>query len=326
MCMTRITTLILLAAMLSLSQIVASAAPPHGEMSARERIAALPTERSEATLELGSPDETPWTELLRPQFGLAAEWQPQTDGVEVNNYDLKITQPTYPIYGPPPPMLTFGSSYTSFTSPQDFPLPESLYDFSLGGTWIRPLTPRWMLRIMASAAYASDLHNNSSDAWQFRGGLFATYQWTKNLNLLVGAFASGRDDLPVLPGIGAIWTPTPFWRVDLMMPRPRVSYLLAHSGTREHWIFLAAGLSGGTWAFEDDRGQAILNDKLTYREFRVALGWESAPPRRSRLIPGRGRKWEAQIGYVFGREFEFERQPRELSIDSALMLRVGAKF
>ena len=126
----------------------------------------------------------------------------------------RLTVPTYPLYGPPPPFISAGFSYTGLTAPAAFELPASLYDISLGLAWMRPLNERWMLRFMASAAFASDLDNTSSDAWQFRGGVLATYKWTENLQLIVGAIASGRDDIPVLPGVGAIWTPSPSWRSE----------------------------------------------------------------------------------------------------------------
>jgi hypothetical protein len=179
-----------------------------------------------------------------------------------------------------------------------------------------------MLRVTAAAALASDLNNTSSDAWQFRGGLFATYQWTDTWQLVGGAFASGRDDIPVLPGLGAIWTPNPFWRVDLMMPRPRVSYLLAHDGLRQHWIFVGGGINGGTWAFELDG----IDDRLTYREWRISAGWEMRPPEPAARMPGSGTRWEAEVGYVFGRYFEFDRRPDEIDIGSTLLLRLGVTF
>jgi hypothetical protein len=288
------------------------------------RVAALPTDRELSALDV--PQEALAQEsvlalprLLRPGFSWAGEWEPETDGVEITDLDFRVTLPLIPIYGPPPPVLTHGFSYTALSAPDEFGLPSSLYDFSLGASWVRPIHPQWMLRVMASAAFASDLNNTGSDAWQFRGGLFATYEWTKELQLLVGAFASGRDDLPVLPAAGAIWTPNPFWRVDLTMPRPRIAYLLAYDGRRQHWIYLGGGISGGTWAFVQDG----VDDRLTYREWRVTAGWEAVPPGEAARMPGNGLKWEAEVGYVFGRQFEFDRRPDDLSIDGALLLRLG---
>ena len=205
----------------------------------------LPTDREThgEVLALEAPQRPDLSRLMRPRLRLASEWELKTDGVEIGNYDVKVTVPTYPLYGPPPPFISAGFSYTGLTAPAAYELPSSLYDISLGAAWMRPLNERWMLRFMASAAFAADFDNTSSDAWQFRGGVLASYKWTENLQLIVGAIASGRDDLPVLPGLGAIWTPSPSWRVNLMMPRPRVAYLLAF--TR---VMPLVGNIGFSWA------------------------------------------------------------------------------
>jgi len=165
-----------------------------------------------------SSDVARW---LRPQLSLAAEWEPQTDGVEIVNYDVDVTVPTYPIYGPPPPLLSAGFSYTDFMTPAALDIPPALYDFTLGASWMRPIHERWKVRVIVGAAFASDMNNTSGDAWQLRGGVFAIYDCQPELQFLFGAVATGREDLPVLPGLGLIWKPTPSWHVNLMMPRPR---------------------------------------------------------------------------------------------------------
>ena len=43
-------------------------------------------------------------------------------------------------------------------------------------------------------------------------------------------------------------------------------------------------------------------------------------------MPGDGLKLEAELGYVFGREFEFERRTDEIGIDGTMLLRVGANY
>jgi hypothetical protein len=259
---------------------------------------------------------------LRPQLSIVAEWEPQTDGVEIVNYDVDVLVPTYPFYGPPPPFLNAGFSYTDLMAPAELDIPPALYDFTLGASWMRPIHERWTVRVMVGAAFATDMNNTGADAWQLRGGLFAIYDCQPDLQLLVGVVASGRDDLPVLPGLGVIWKPTPSWHLNLMMPRPRVSYLLADQGERQHWIFIGGGLSGGTWAFES---QGIA-DRITYREFRVGLGWESGPPKTLPPLPGGGLKFEAEVGFVFGRTFEFETRAAEIELSNAFLLRTGFWF
>jgi hypothetical protein len=284
----------------------------------REIEAELPPQPSLATAP-GKPD---FARLMRPRFSFTGEWEMKTDGVEIRDYDGRLSIPFYPVFGPPPPIISTGFALTEIETPPELLLPEVYYDFSLGVAWVRPLSAKWKLRFMATAAFASDLNNTSSDAWQFRGGVMASYTWNPQWELVIGAFASGRDDIPVLPGIGAIWTPTPFWRIDLLMPRPRVSHLIAFSGNREYWVYAGCGLSGGTWAFEDVFG----DDRLTYREWRLSLGLESGRPRQSVFLPREGLTWELETAYVFGRQFEFDRGRDDYGINGTLLVRINTKF
>lgn len=304
--------------------------PSAEAMHALVSAAVMPTDRTTETAEgpladtglssAGmSPDVARW---LRPQWGLVAEWEPEADGVEILNFDADVTIPTYPVWGPPPPLISFGFSYTDLIAPAEFDLPPSLYDFTLGASWMRRIHDQWMLRVMLGAAFASDLNNTSSEAWQIRGGLFAVYDWRPEVQFLFGAVATGREDLPVLPGLGVLWRPSPSWHVNLMMPRPRVSYLVLDRGERQHWVYVAAGLSGGTWAAETQG----LDDRFTYREWRAGIGWEWGPPKSMSPMPGRGVKFETELDYVFGRTFEFEYRSDQIDVSNSLLLRTGVWF
>ncbi len=233
-----------------------------------------------------------WT-LLRPRGVFHAEWEPKSDWLSLSSYDLKMQVPTFPIFGSPPPFITAGFSYTEIGAPASYDLPSELYDLALGLSWIRPINDRWTTRLMINGAFASDFRNTGSDAWQLRGGVFAMYRPNEQWNFAVGALATGRTDIPVLPAAGAIWEPSPRVRFDLMLPQPRVSVLLADFATRQHWGYFGGGFTGGTWAYERAGGQL---DKLTYREWRLVLGWESMPPRARGLSCRRAQssvaKWD----------------------------------
>jgi hypothetical protein len=108
-----------------------------------------------------------------------------------------------------------------------------------------------------------------------------------------------------------------------MMPNPRVSFLLIESSTRQHWGYVGGGLSGGTWAYDRATG---VGERLSYREFRLVLGWESMPPRPAGTFRSTGTSLNTEIGYVFGREFEFDRAGGDISPKDALLLRTGIRF
>lgn len=261
--------------------------------------------------------------LMRPRFNLSVAWAPDVDGFMIGSYDLSLRVPTYPVFGPPPPIIASGYSLTQIDSPDGVDLPSNLHEFSLGVGWMRRINEKWMARLMLSGAFASDLENNSSDAWQVRGGGFALYRPNDRWSFAFGVLATGRDDLPVLPAIGAIWEPSRAIIVNLTMPTPRVSFLLRETVTRQHWGYIGGAISGGTWAFDRVGG---IRERLSYNEFRLALGWESGPPRLPGSFRPSGKTVGAEIGYAFGREFEFDSGAPDVDFDDAVMFRTQIRF
>ncbi len=261
--------------------------------------------------------------LMRPRFDSSAEWEPEVGGVGISSYDLSMKIPVYPIFGPPPPFLNFGYSFTQIEAPAALDLPQSLNEFSFGMSWMRPINEKWMARYMLNGAFASDMDNTGSTAWQIRGGMFAMYRPNETWNFAFGALATGQSDLPVLPVLGAIWQPRPSLKVDLMLPNPRISLLLSESESRQHWAYVGGGFSGGTWAYRRANG---LGERLNYREFRFVLGWEATPPKKPGTFGSSGTTVNAEIGYVFGRKFEFDNSVPDIKIDNTLLLRSGISF
>lgn len=261
--------------------------------------------------------------LMRPNFNLAAEWQAETNDIGVSFYDAGVSFPTYPVFGPPPPFINIGFGYTNVDAPTALELPAELYETELSLAWMRKINDRWMVRFMAGASFATDGNNNSSDAWRFRGGVFAMYRRSPEWTWSFGAIALGRNDLPVLPAVGLIYQPNPTIRLDLMMPRPRLAFLLSENGPRQQWCYIGAGLNGATWGVlrADDS-----NDQLTYGDFRAVIGWESTPTPEPGMPFTRGRKLGAEIGYVFSRDFEWENDGAKIGLDDAIMLRGVVSF
>jgi hypothetical protein len=212
---------------------------------------------------------------------------------------------------------------TKFDAQPSLDLPFILHEFSLGGGWMRRVNEKWMARLMLSGAFASDLENTGSDAWQVRGGGFAMYRPNDKWIFAFGALATGRDDLPVLPAVGAIWEASPYTKVNLMMPSPRVSFLLRETGTRQHWGYIGGGIAGGTWAYDRAGG---IGERVSYNEFRLALGWESTPPQLPGIFRPIGKTIGAEIGYAFGRDFEFDSDSPNITFGNALLLRTQFGF
>ncbi len=257
----------------------------------------------------------------RPPVGLKAEWIADSE-TGMASTDFNVSLPLL-FVRTPPPIVKIGVNYTSLQTPESYGIPEDLFEYSVGIASVRKLNERWNVRTILGVELATDNENRSSDAWRFRGGVFATYSKNDNVSWTLGAIAMGRQDLPVIPVIGAVWQPNPSVRVDLVYPQPRVNRLLFDDGDRQQWIYLGGGTSGSTWGYQQFDST---DDQLTYSDLRVVLGLESRPAGSSGKPFVRGKTMQLELGYVFSRQLEFEQETREESLGDALMMSFSTKF
>ena len=221
------------------------------------------------------------------------------------------------------PIVKLGVDYTSLQTPESFGIPEDLFEYSVGIASFRKLNERWSVRSILGVGLATDNENRSSDSWRFRGGLFATYSRNDNVKWTFGGLAMGRQDLPVIPVIGAVWQPNPAVRVDLVYPQPRINRLLFDDGARQQWVYFGGGTSGSTWGYQQFEA---IDDQLTYSDLRIVFGWESRPAGSSGMPFVRGKTTQFELGYVFSRQLEFEQDTRQEFLGDALMLSLSTKF
>ncbi len=255
-------------------------------------------------------------------IGLRTEWLTDSD-VGLATAGVSLKAPLLRGFGSPPPIIKLGFDYTNLFASDSFGLPDDLYEYSLGVSWVRRINDRWAVRTMLGTAFATDHQNTSSDAWQFRGGAFGIYERSPQWKWTIGAIALGRSDLPVLPAVGAIWQPTARTRFDLTLPTLKSNYLLFDDGQRQQWMYLGVGLSGTTWGYEQPDGT---DDQLSYGDWRVLAGWESRPT----PPPGKpfaiGRKKTVSIGYAFSRDLEFENETVEAPLANTFLIRVSTSY
>jgi hypothetical protein len=266
---------------------------------------------------------SPQTPVARPAaVGWNSEWI-GSSSVGQATTDVSVAVPLLGLLDGPPPLIRTGFGYTRLTAISEPALPEELFEYSIGLTWIRPVSQRWTVLSMLGAAMATDNENRSSDAWQFRGGVFGIYERNENWKWTFGALATGRQDLPVIPAVGVVYTPRPDWRVDLTFPRPRLSYRISETVSREQWVYCGIGFQGDTWAWQRS---STLDDRLTLRDWRVVAGWEVLPVSSGDLPRAAGRRLQLEIGYVFARELEFDYRNESQPLDDGWMAGLSTRF
>jgi hypothetical protein len=213
-------------------------------------------------------------------------------------------------------IITPGFEVDFLDGAAELDLPVRLYATGVDLMWRKQFNDRWGSMVAVRPAIASDLEV-SQDAFRMTGRALATWQWVpERLSLLFGIVYLDRNDIPILPGVGLIWTPNPDWRLDLIFPRPKLARRLVFiPRQREDWVYLGGSLGGRTWAVERQTG---IPDQLTLRDYRLFAGWE-------RIVEGGGGAF-VEAGLVFGREMEYESDPLSRSFNDAFMIRAGVSF
>ncbi|MFG0253696.1 MAG: hypothetical protein ACF787_01145 [Rhodopirellula sp. JB053] len=199
--------------------------------------------------------------------------------------------------------------------PIEIDVPETLYSTGVTLLQRKEWSERCSTTVLLTPSVRSDF-STGENAFRLFGLGMVNWQISPRWNVALGAVYFDRSDLSVLPVVGATWTPRPWCKLDLTMPRPRLSYRLwKDGGVAEAWAFIGGQLGGNTWAVSRDDGS---HDELTIGDLRLLFGYEVLRKgNRGLLVEG---------GYAFNRSIEYERQDVEIDLDDALFLQAGWKF
>jgi hypothetical protein len=245
-----------------------------------------------------------------------ATWLPALGGDGFGQTDLE----TYLTLGFPCPtrdsplVLTPGFETHFLAGPSQPALPEQLYDAYFQFRWLTTLAEVWGVDLAVTPGWHSDFEQSSSDALRITARGIVSYDWSPRLKLIGGLVYLDRTDVNFLPVGGVIWTPSEDWRWELLAPRPRIAYRCAAWDDVEHWAYLAGEFGGGSWAIEGPGGPEVLNAQ----DYRLLAGWE-------RKTAG-GINGRLELGYVFGRKYQFSDGQPDFKPDDTLLLRGGVSY
>ncbi|MFN9723985.1 MAG: DUF6268 family outer membrane beta-barrel protein, partial [Planctomyces sp.] len=197
-----------------------------------------------------------------------------------------------------------------------FDLPSEVYETGVRGLWRKKLTDRLSTMAIVTPGVRTDFRNSDGAVRLFGLGLLTWQAVPDRLSLSGGAVHTGRDDFPVLPAAGILWTPSSEWKIDVQFPSPRISRRLMKDGQNsELWGYVSGVFGGNTWAVQRASG---LNDQLTIRDLRLMLGLEQLLPANQSAF--------MECGLVFDRSFTWESGAEETPLDSTWVLRAGVSF
>ncbi|WP_040769376.1 DUF6268 family outer membrane beta-barrel protein [Novipirellula maiorica] len=199
--------------------------------------------------------------------------------------------------------------------PETVDLPGTLYNTGVTFFNRKQWSSVFSTTLVVTPSIRSDFTTDENALRLFGLGL-VNWQCRPDLSLSFGAVYLDRTDLPLLPALGATWTPTPQWKIDAMLPRPRIARRLSKDGgNSESWAYLGGTLGGNTWAVTRDSGRP---DELTLSDLRLLVGYE--------WVQAGNRGFFVESGYAWNRSIEFESSGSEIDLDDALFVEASVKF
>lgn len=222
------------------------------------------------------------------------------------------------------PLLSLTPAYQMLflNGPETTDLPGTLYRANLDIAWFQPLSEQWFLQLAITPGVAADFETNSSEMVRVMGRALAFYQAGPEWKWAFGVVYLDREDLPVIPAVGVIYTPTPDIKFDFMFPKPRFAYRYREQPGKEHWWYIGAEIGGGSYAIERTIGTTEFTDVVSIGELKAMMGLEfktGTDPKNLDLL-------FYEIGVVFNRDVEYESGIGDYSPDSTLLVRAGLVF
>lgn len=248
--------------------------------------------------------------------GGTATYLSPVDGFGVRDVDGRSTLLIPYFIKGSPLRLAMGAGTTMISAPTSIDVPSQLYNFTAELRCLIPLRETWGIEVGAGGGVFSDLNGSIGDGFRVTGRAILIKDVNPYWKLSGGVLYLGRKNLPAMPIAGAIYTPRDDFKVEILIPRPRVMKRIALNGTREHWIYAGGEIFGGnTWAIQQSTGA---QDTFIYKDNRLLVGYETKAPGR---LAGR-----IEAGYVFMRKVSFTNDPTTLDPGGTVMLRAGVTY
>jgi hypothetical protein len=269
----------------------------------------------------GVAPSTPWS-AMEPEGWITlgqstweASWvlggsDPDSLGIFTNEFRTKLKFPDLRVLTLSP---RFG--WHLVDGPFISDLPPQLYDASLEAMFAMPVREGWFVQAAVSPSLFTDGQNLSGDAFRLPGRLLVFWSCTETVTLSGGVVYLDREDVSILPAFGVVWKPTEDWKIEAIMPRPRVAWRYDHDSSSERWLYLVGEFGGGSWAVERANGR---DDVATVSDLRFLGGWE--------LTRTEGAGCRVEGGLVFDRTLEYTSVPGEQDLPATGLVRFSLMF
>ncbi|QDU90037.1 hypothetical protein Pla175_34360 [Pirellulimonas nuda] len=201
--------------------------------------------------------------------------------------------------------------------PPGYDVPSRLHEAQVDLHHFRRITDRWLFDgAVTLGVYGEADALGDGGAFRVNGRALGVYDWSEHWKVLVGVVYLNRAGYSVIPAAGLLYADDAL-KVELVFPRPRIAWRLDGGcpPCDERWVYLLGELGGSVWAIRQEDGTP---DTLAYSDYRFIVGYEH------KVIGGLSRYLE--LGYVFGRQVEFDNYPNDIPVNDSILLRAGIGF
>jgi hypothetical protein len=206
----------------------------------------------------------------------------------------------------------FNPAVRFVSGPKQTDLPPQLYDLDIGFVRRNTLLDSALSYELAlRVGFFADFEGSAREGLRFPGHAVLYYQLSEQRQLILGVDYLDRDDIAVLPVVGAAFRPFGDLWIEAVFPKPRVAFRI----NSERWLYVGARMGGGTWAIERMGGE---DDVVNYRDYQVVMGIQQDHVE--------GYMAFVELGWVFDRDLEYRSGVGDYSPRNTTILRTVLRY
>ncbi|HEY3308028.1 MAG TPA: DUF6268 family outer membrane beta-barrel protein [Desulfuromonadaceae bacterium] len=192
-------------------------------------------------------------------------------------------------------------------------LPEDLHSLFLELAAHYAIADRNFVMFKMFPGLYSDFKDIGGDDLRLPVLLLGGHSFDNGLTLVGGfAYRFGYHGSALIPALGFSYQPNERWRIDLVAPRPGVTY----SASRQLRLFVAGDFASDEYELKDHSLGAKV---IKYSDYKATGGVEYAPSTAVKLT--------GALGYAFDRRFDFYEGDRSrIRLDAAPFMKLSLDF
>ena len=207
------------------------------------------------------------------------------------------------------------------TATQLADLPPNTYDVFVDAAWNPKFTPVFGAELGVRVGIYTNWDVLVWDSWRIMGRAIGTLQMTPTWQAKAGIIYLDRNQVKLLPALGATWTPNADSRYDIFFPAPKASWRYMNTGRHNWWGYVSGEYGGGAWTFRRNTSLYNMITPFDYNDIRIALGTEFVP------LTQTGFAGNLEVGYVFYRQlFYVNGPPQIVDLPDTIMFRLGLAY